>query len=308
MWDDYKTYFSNNPHRDGFVYLLLISVTVFYSVLCVFVDLFRPECVDGRDQPQHYPNPEFNQVDCLDRRYVELAWLSVRECYFGRRCLAAIAAGSLIGYERRSPDRPAGIRTMAVTALGSCTFTIASMFAFRGSTMAWDASRVSAAIPSGVGFLGSGLIWKGMIGQGEEQVHQVHGLTTAASIWLSAAVGVVIGGGMYFVGFFTVITAMLILRFGPRSSEEEDKENENNEEEAEKDVPSTNLNDDYRSVPDSEVHIHEPASRPSSVCSYPVASTSTGGGIGSMSQPLIRRSNSMHKPSRKTLSVMRSHF
>lgn len=62
------------------------------------------------------------------------------------------------------------------------------------------------------------------------------------------------------MGFFTVITAMLILRFGPRSSEEEDKENENNEEEAEKDVPSTNLNDDYRSVPDSEVHIHEPAS------------------------------------------------
>jgi uncharacterized membrane protein YhiD involved in acid resistance len=45
----------------------------------------------------------------------------------------------------------------------------------------------------------------------------VHGLTTAASLWLSAAVGVVIGGGMYFVGFFTVMVSVLVLRFGPRS-------------------------------------------------------------------------------------------
>ena len=50
------------------------------------------------------------------------------------------------------------------------------------------------------------------------QLHEVHGLTTAASLWLSAAVGVVIGGGMYFIGFFTVMVSILVLRFGPRSS------------------------------------------------------------------------------------------
>ena len=69
--------------------------------------------------------------------------------------------GFAIGYERRISDRPAGIRTMGLVSLGSCFFTIGSIAAFRSSTMGWDASRVSAAIPSGVGFLGAGLIWKG---------------------------------------------------------------------------------------------------------------------------------------------------
>eukprot|EP00957_Ditylum_brightwellii_P085143 6473652-Ditylum_brightwellii.AAC.1 len=65
--------------------------------------------------------------------------------------------------------------------------------------MGWDASRVTAAIPSGVGFLGAGLIWKGTVGVGDEQTHQVHGLTTAASVWLSAAIGCGAGGALYFL-------------------------------------------------------------------------------------------------------------
>ncbi|GMH51278.1 hypothetical protein TL16_g00975 [Triparma laevis f. inornata] len=82
--------------------------------------------------------------------------------------------------------------------------------------MSWDASRVAAAIPSGVGFLGAGLIWKGSVGTGDNEVHQVHGLTTAASVWLSAAVGVGAGGGLYFICVYAVALIIMVLRFGPR--------------------------------------------------------------------------------------------
>ena len=66
--------------------------------------------------------------------------------------------------------RPAGIRTMSLVSLGACLFTLTSMFSFMSGPMSWDASRVSAAIPSGVGFLGAGLIWKGSVGEGENEV------------------------------------------------------------------------------------------------------------------------------------------
>jgi putative Mg2+ transporter-C (MgtC) family protein len=83
---------------------------------------------------------------------------------------------------------------MSLVSLGSCLFTITSAFAFMSGPMTWDASRVAAAIPSGVGFLGAGLIWKqDEKSQDGSKVMSVHGLTTAASIWLSAAVGIAAG-------------------------------------------------------------------------------------------------------------------
>jgi len=130
----------------------------------------------------------------------------------------AVFLGSMIGYERRSSDRPAGIRTMALVSLGSALFTINSTFGFLSGPMSWDASRVSAAIPSGVGFLGAGLIVKSsevdpITG---ERHHLVQGITTAAATWLSAAVGIACGGGLYFVASFSAAMNLLLLRFGPR--------------------------------------------------------------------------------------------
>ncbi|KAL7518312.1 hypothetical protein ACHAWF_000183, partial [Thalassiosira exigua] len=70
--------------------------------------------------------------------------------------------------------------------------------------MTWDASRVTAAIPSGVGFLGAGLIWKGILSDdGGRRVHQVHGITTAASVWLSAAMGAGSGGALYMASAYS---------------------------------------------------------------------------------------------------------
>jgi len=86
--------------------------------------------------------------------------------------------------------------------------------------MNWDGSRVAAAIPSGVGFLGAGIIWKQENKDGEG--HTVSGLTTAASIWLSAAVGIACSGELYFAGTFSVAVMLLLLRFGPRTPPDDD--------------------------------------------------------------------------------------
>ena len=81
-----------------------------------------------------------------------------------------------------------------------------------------EKARVSAAVPSGVGFLGAGLIVKDIYKDIDgEMTHTIKGLNTAASVWLSAAVGVAAGGGLYFVATFTSALILVLLRFGPRT-------------------------------------------------------------------------------------------
>lgn len=111
---------------------------------------------------------------------------------------------------------------MAMVSLGACLFTICSTFAFLDGPMNWDASRVSAAIPSGCGFLGSALIFK----SSEKGSHEVHGLTTATSLWLSAAVGIACGGGLFFVSSFCCAIMLVVLRFAPRTTVLDDDEEE----------------------------------------------------------------------------------
>ena len=128
---------------------------------------------------------------------------------------------------------PAGIRTMSLVSLGSCLFTINSSFAFLNGPMGWDASRVAAAIPSGVGFLGAGLIFKKEEKNDTgDSNHVVHGLTTAASVWLSAAVGIACGGDLFMPASFCVAIMLLLLRFGPRQHEETDDGDHDDIEEA----------------------------------------------------------------------------
>jgi putative Mg2+ transporter-C (MgtC) family protein len=126
----------------------------------------------------------------------------------------ACVLGSIIGWERRAPDRPAGIRTMSLVSLGSCLFALCSTFAFASGPMEWDAARVAAAIPSGVGFIGSALIFKHTTNENNAW-HEVHGLSTATSVWLAAAVGIACAGAMYFVASFTTSMILVLLRFGP---------------------------------------------------------------------------------------------
>lgn len=124
------------------------------------------------------------------------------------RILIAFLLGALIGWERELHGGiSAGIRTYGAIALGACVFGIVS-FSIGGGA---DPSRVAAQVVSGIGFLGGGLIFR----QQKEGSHYVSGLTTAATLWATAAVGLAVALGMYMV---SVLTALLIyaLLFLPR--------------------------------------------------------------------------------------------
>lgn len=113
------------------------------------------------------------------------------------RLFLALIIGFAIGFERKMRFKEAGIRTHTIVSIGSCLYMIISMFAFEGA----DTSRVAAQIVSGIGFLGAGMIFY--------HKEMVHGLTTAAGIWATAAIGMAAGAGWYILSI--VATVLIIL-------------------------------------------------------------------------------------------------
>ncbi len=121
------------------------------------------------------------------------------------RIAAGGSFGALIGLERQWRARTAGVRTNALVSLGATLFVIMGAYSFNGP--ATDPTRVAAQIVSGIGFLGAGVIMK--------QGVSISGLNTAATLWASAAVGALAGGGLIWVGALgtlIVIAANVLLR------------------------------------------------------------------------------------------------
>jgi putative Mg2+ transporter-C (MgtC) family protein len=114
------------------------------------------------------------------------------------RITIAFLLGGLIGWERELHGISAGIRTYGSIALGSCVFGVLSL-----SLVGADPSRIAAQIVTGIGFLGGGVIFR----QGD----YVSGLTTAATLWATAAVGLAVAFGFYFISFLTSILIFLLL-------------------------------------------------------------------------------------------------
>jgi len=217
--DGNHRYFTEYTHSKGLFY----AISTIYVIAVMIVVILEPWLkVCTPLLSERFENPAYDDDPCRKIRTLKLLYLTVEECSFGRRIASSVILGGIIGWERRQADRPAGIRTMALVSLGACLFTLTSMFAFISGPNNWDASRVSAAIPSGVGFLGAGLIFKQTDKDDNgEDIHTVHGLTTAASVWLSAAVGIACGGEMYFPASFSVAALLLLLRFGPRLTDDD---------------------------------------------------------------------------------------
>jgi putative Mg2+ transporter-C (MgtC) family protein len=123
------------------------------------------------------------------------------------RLLLAAFLGSVIGFERERLLWAAGIRTHMVVCVGASLIMIVSAFGFGDSltsnNVVLDPSRVAAQVVSGIGFLGAGAI----LARGEI----VRGLTTAASIWTVAAIGLAVGGGLYFAAGVSTAVIILIL-------------------------------------------------------------------------------------------------
>lgn len=123
------------------------------------------------------------------------------------RLLLAVLLGGLLGLEREFHKKSAGLRTYALVSLGAAFFTIISLEAYKVSInlpgIAFDPARIIGQIVLGIGFLGGGLIVL--------RDYQVEGLTTAAGIWVAAAIGGAVGMGFYFPAFFVTFLAVGIL-------------------------------------------------------------------------------------------------
>lgn len=130
------------------------------------------------------------------------------ELEFLLRLVIAAVLGAAIGFERELHAKEAGIRTHLLVSLGSCLFMILSIYAFEGfytkEHTSFDPSRIAAQVVTGIGFLGAGTII----------FHKniIRGLTTAAGLWVTSAIGLACGAGLYILAIIS--TALVLLSLG----------------------------------------------------------------------------------------------
>lgn len=123
------------------------------------------------------------------------------------RLTISVALSGLIGLERQIHRRTAGLRTHIMVSLGSCLIMLTSLYVFDiySNRVALDPTRIAAGVITGIGFLGAGAIIR--------ESTEIRGLTTAASLWVVAGIGLAIGSGFYVGGIFTTLLALVVLFF-----------------------------------------------------------------------------------------------
>src|SRR3989339_74410 len=117
------------------------------------------------------------------------------------KLVIALILGGIVGFEREKSHKPAGLRTHILVCLGAVLATIVSVDYFGA-----DPARIAAAIMTGIGFIGAGAI----IASGRD----IHGLTTAASIWVVATIGIAIGVGYYVLAAIAAVFVLMVLLIG----------------------------------------------------------------------------------------------
>ncbi|SDD45069.1 MgtC/SapB family protein [Sporomusa acidovorans] len=124
------------------------------------------------------------------------------------RLVISCILGGLIGFERENLERPAGLRTHILVCVGSALIMLVSIYGFANyETVNKDPGRIAAQVVSGIGFLGAGTILREGL--------TVTGLTTAASLWVVAGIGLAIGSGLFFVGIAgTALVFLTLVLFG----------------------------------------------------------------------------------------------
>lgn len=130
--------------------------------------------------------------------------------------VAAVLLGGIVGWERESGDKPAGLRTHMMVSLGAAVFTLAALRTIGDyNQAAGDPSRIVMGVATGIGFLGAGSIIR--------TSGEIHGITTAAGIWVVGAVGSCCGAGYYSIAIVAVLLSVIILSV-LRSVEHHDSE------------------------------------------------------------------------------------
>ena len=123
------------------------------------------------------------------------------------RLILSVFLSGLVGFERQIHRRSAGLRTHILVSLGSCLIMLTSLFVFDiyNGKVPLDPARIAAGVITGIGFLGAGTIIR--------EKENVRGLTTAASLWLVAAIGLSVGIGFYVASITATILALIVLLF-----------------------------------------------------------------------------------------------
>jgi putative Mg2+ transporter-C (MgtC) family protein len=123
------------------------------------------------------------------------------------RIFISVGLGAIVGFEREITRKPAGLRTHIFVCMGACLFTISSFYVLpEGSTGSFDSARIAAGIVAGISFIGAGSI---IASRGD-----IRGITTASSLWVMAAIGLMIGLGNYILPIIATIIAFFLLHFG----------------------------------------------------------------------------------------------
>ena len=123
----------------------------------------------------------------------------------GRLVLATLL-GAGIGIDREREKKPAGLRTHALVALGSALFTIIALILSPSDASA--TGRILQGVTAGIGFIGAGVIMR------RPEIQHVHGLTTAAAIWVVSAIGVAVGAGLWRIGLVALTLSLFVLIVG----------------------------------------------------------------------------------------------
>lgn len=126
------------------------------------------------------------------------------------RLAIALLAGGLVGWERETAEKPAGLRTHLLVSFGSAMFVLSSIQTGAVQASADVLSRVIQGVIAGIGFLGAGEIFEKS--RSDSDRIRVRGLTSAAAIWVSASLGVAIGCGLWIMGIAGAAVTVLILR------------------------------------------------------------------------------------------------
>ncbi len=143
---------------------------------------------------------------CLSLPFIHRMELSLQDTIL-RLVLATILTG-LIGIEREVRQKPAGVRTNALIGLGAAMMTLAGIYGARLWPNVTDPTRIASIVVQGVGFLGAGAIIQAR--------GSIRGLTTAATMWVVAGIGIAVGLGFYMAGIIaTILVATLLIIFGP---------------------------------------------------------------------------------------------
>jgi putative Mg2+ transporter-C (MgtC) family protein len=122
-----------------------------------------------------------------------------QQVYLAFQITLAVILSAIIGLNRERSNKSAGLRTHMLTGTGACLFTLLSLYAFPGA----DSSRVASNVVTGIGFLSGGVII--------QRKNEAHDLTTAAGIWATAAVGMAVGVGAWFLAVYATIVLWVIL-------------------------------------------------------------------------------------------------